>query len=212
MSGGRHSPAFDVVVLVGSQGALPVARDVLRALPDDFPAAVVYVQHRVRTAGSLLTEILRRHARMPVHEPCTGEPVRAGTVYVPAPDAETTIGADRSFRVTNGACTGDPLMASAASVYGPAALGIVLSGRLRDGAAGLRQIKHAGGRGLIQAPHTAEADSMPLAALATGCYDFVLGPERLTAALMALVAVPGAAALFGVRAHPVAAGPEASAG
>ena len=79
---------------------------------------------------------------------------------------------------------------------------MVLSGGLRDGAAGLCRIKHAGGRGLIQAPATAEADSMPLAAMATGCYDFVLAPGQLAAALVALVAVPGAAELLRVRAHP----------
>jgi chemotaxis response regulator CheB len=126
-------------------------------------------------------------------------------VYVPAADAETTIRADRTFALAAGRCVADPLMASAASAYGPAALGVVLSGRLSDGAAGLWKIKQAGGRALVQAPHTAEADSMPLAAMATGCYDFVLAPKHLGAALTALVAVPGAADLFGVRAHPAAA-------
>jgi two-component system chemotaxis response regulator CheB len=95
-------------------------------------------------------------------------------------------------------------MSTVAEAYGPAALGVVLSGRLRDGAAGLRAIKWAGGRGLIQAPSSAEADGMPLSAMATGCYDFVLSPAQLQAAIVTLVTVPGAAELFGVRAHPVA--------
>jgi len=46
MSGGRHSGAIELVVVVGSQGALPIARGLLDTLPEDFPAAVVYVQHR----------------------------------------------------------------------------------------------------------------------------------------------------------------------
>jgi two-component system chemotaxis response regulator CheB len=205
MSGGGHSGAFEVVVVVGSQGALPVARGLLSGLPEDFPAAVIYVQHRLATAGPTLVELLRRHARLPVLEPRDGEAVRRAAVYVPAAGAETTIAADRTFRVAEGGCLGDPLMASAARVYGPAALGVVLSGRLADGAEGLRRIKQAGGRGLVQMPDTAEANGMPLAAMATGCYDFVLAPQQLSAAVIVLVAVPGAAGLFGVRAHPVAA-------
>jgi two-component system chemotaxis response regulator CheB len=150
MSGGGHSGAFEVVVVVGSQGALPVARGLLSGLPEDFPAAVIYVQHRLATAGPTLVELLRRHARLPVLEPRDGEAVRRAAVYVPAAGAETTIAADRTFRV-------------------------------------------------------AEANGMPLAAMATGCYDFVLAPQQLSAAVIVLVAVPGAAGLFGVRAHPVAA-------
>jgi hypothetical protein len=125
-------------------------------------------------------------------------------VYVPPAGVQTTIGLDRRFVVSDGRCADDPLMESAAQVYGAASLGVVLSGRLRDRAQGLRQIKQAGGRGLIQAPETAQADGMPLAAMATGCCDFALSPRALRAALVALVAVPGAADRFGVRGHPAA--------
>jgi two-component system, chemotaxis family, protein-glutamate methylesterase/glutaminase len=194
-----------VVVMVGSQGALPVAREVLGALGEDFPAAVVYVQHRVPTAGSILATLLRRTASLPVREVGDGDPVAPGVIHVPVAGAQTTIAADRRFRVAEGPCIGDPLMATAAEVYGAAALGVVLSGRLRDGAEGLCRIKWAGGRALVQSPGTSEADGMPWAALATGCYDFVLPPAGLRAALVTLVAVPGAAELFGVRAHPVVA-------
>src|SRR3712207_1124505 len=165
MSPLRHSGRFEVVAMIGSQGALPVARQVLSGLPEDFPAAVVYVQHRVATAGSLLASLLRYDARLPVREVRARDAVHAGAIYVPAPGVQTTIDADRRFRVSDGACTGDPLMASVAEVYGPAGVGVVLSGRLNDGAAGMRRIKQAGGRGLIQAPETAAADGMPLAAM-----------------------------------------------
>jgi two-component system, chemotaxis family, protein-glutamate methylesterase/glutaminase len=205
MSGRRHTGGIELVVMLGSQGALPIARSLVSALPEDFPAAVVYVQHRMKTAGSILASVLRFHARLPVHEVGHGDAVRAGAVHVPAPDVVTTIRADRTFAVAEGGCTGDPLMASAAAVYGPATLGVILSGRLRAGAAGLSQIKGAGGRALIQAPESAAADGMPLAGMATGCYDFVLPPRQLGAALLALVTVPGAADLFRVRTHPESA-------
>lgn len=191
--------------MVGSQGALPVARDLLAGLGADFPAAVVYVQHRLATAGSTLAGLLARRACLPVREVGDGDQVAPGVIHVPVAAAQTTIGADRRFRVTDGPCIADPLMATAADAYGAATLGVVLSGRLRDGAEGLRRIKWVGGRGLVQSPQTAETDGMPKAALATACYDFVLAPEGLAAALVTLVAVPGAAELFSVRAHPVAA-------
>jgi two-component system chemotaxis response regulator CheB len=200
----RHSAAFEIVVLVGSQGALPVARDLLSGLPEDFPAAVVYVQHRAPAAWGMLEGVLRYHARMPVYEIAEGDRAQPGGIYVAPAHAQTTMGADRTFRLTDGRCLADPLIAGVARACGPAALAVILSGRLRDGASGLRRIKQAGGRGLIQAPETAAADAMPLAAMATGCYDFVLSPAQLQAALVTLVAVPGAAELLGVRTHPVA--------
>jgi two-component system chemotaxis response regulator CheB len=205
MSPTRHSADVSVVVMVGSQGALPVARELLGSLGEDFPAAVVYVQHRVPAPKSFLAPVLRRTTCLPVREVRDGDAVAPGVIHVPVAGAQTTIGADRRFRVVEGPCIGDPLMATAADVYGAASLGVVLSGRLRDGAEGLRRIKWAGGRGLVQSPESAEADGMPWAALATGCYDFVLPPPALAPALVTLVAVPGAADLFGVRAHPVSA-------
>jgi two-component system chemotaxis response regulator CheB len=205
VSGTRHSAPFEVVVLAGSQGALPVARDLLAGLSEDFPAAVIYVQHRPAATQSVLVDVLRYHARLPVEEVADGAPVRPGRIYIAPADAQTEVGADRAFRLTGGRCLADPLLAAVAEAYGPTALAVILSGRLRDGAQGLRRIKHAGGRGLVQAPESAAADGMPFAAMATGCYDFVLSPPQLHSAIVSLVAVPGAADLLGVRTHPVAA-------
>lgn len=119
MSGSRQSEAPQLVVVVGSQGALPVAVDLFKGLPDDFPAAVVYVQHRVATAHSALAQLLRYRTRLPVVEPRDGDPLRAGTLHVPAAGVQTTFGADRAFRVTDGACVGDPLMARPPRRTGP---------------------------------------------------------------------------------------------
>jgi two-component system chemotaxis response regulator CheB len=200
----RHSAALEIVVIAGSQGALPVARDLLAALPADFPAAVVYVQHRPAQAGSMLGDVLSYRAGLPVREIEDGDAPRAGAIYVAPADAQTTLRADGTFALGDGRCLADPLMADMAGAYGPAALAVILSGRLRDGAAGLRHIKQAGGRGLVQAPESAAADGMPLAAMATGCYDFVLSPAGLRSALLSIVGVPGAAQLLAVRTHPLA--------
>jgi two-component system chemotaxis response regulator CheB len=149
---------------------------------------------------------VRHDAQLPVYEIADGDPVRPGAVYIAPANAQTTVAADRRFHLDEGHCRGDPLMLSVGEVYGARCLALVLSGHLRDGAAGLRRIKQSGGRGFVQSPASADADGMPLAAMATGCYDFVLPPEQLLAALVAFVSVPGAAELLGVRGHPNAVG------
>ena len=209
MSYTRHNGGFDAVALVGSQGALSVARTILGSLPPDFPAAVIYVQHRVATAGHVLAEIVRRWSELPVASVVDGDAVEPGAIYVAPPEAQTVVGADRRFALREGRCAGDPLLSSVADVYGSRSIAVILSGRLADGAVGVRHVKEAGGRGLVQAPRSAEAPAMPLAAMATGCYDFALTPQRIADALVAFVMVRGAADLLGVRSHPlVTTGPE----
>jgi two-component system chemotaxis response regulator CheB len=70
-------------------------------------------------------------------------------------------------------------------------IAVVLSGRLDDGAAGVVEVKRAGGRVLVQNQATAECFGMPGAAIATGCVDFVLPVGRIAPALVALVMAPG---------------------
>jgi two-component system chemotaxis response regulator CheB len=88
----------------------------------------------------------------------------------------------------------DPLLASAAGAFGDRMIAVVLSGRLRDGAAGSQAVKLAGGRVLVQDEATSECFGMPSATLGTGCADFVLPLGMLGPALTALVMTPGAAA------------------
>lgn len=206
------SAAFAVVAVVASQGGLAAWRTVLDALTSDFPAAIVYLQHRVPTASSALADIVRRSTPLPVLDPAPGTVLAPGRVYV-APAAGWLGVAGGRFDVRPAAPhdnrPGDALLRSLAASYGPRVIAAVLSGRLDDGAAGVCAVKTAGGRVLVQDPRSAECASMPTAALATGCFDFVLEPRRIGQALVALTSVPGAAELFAVRSHPWAYGPVA---
>jgi two-component system chemotaxis response regulator CheB len=92
----------------------------------------------------------------------------------------------------------DLLMTEAAQAFGARLVAVVLSGALDGGARGIQAVKVNGGRVLVQDPLSAAAQSMPRAALATGCADFALPPESLGDALVALCAAPGAADLFRV--------------
>ncbi len=212
MSAAGHSGAeawsrFDVVAIVASQGGLPICREIAGRLPADFPAAVVYTQHRAPDVATVVTELLDRATRLPVRLAEDRMPVVAGTFWMAPHDAQLVIGADRRFRWERSAgeptrCLADPLPASVAAAYGERAIAVVLTGRLDDGAAGVRLVKAAGGRVLVQDPATADRASMPESALVTGCFDLVLDAHHIADALVALVSVPGAAELFQVRPHP----------
>jgi two-component system chemotaxis response regulator CheB len=193
---------FDAVVIAASQGGLPVCRGIVETLPPGFPAAVVYLQHRKPGSSTVAADLLRRSTELEVLTGVDDCELAAGTITVPPADMHVSISQHRRLELRDGhpgVQLADEVMASAASVYGPRLLAVVLSGRLRDGTAGVRAVKAAGGRVIVQDPATAEQGSMPWNALATGCVDLVLDPPRIAAALVALVTVPGTAELFGVR-------------
>ena len=216
MFGSEHSAAteavpswaaFDVVAIVASQGGLDACRALAARLPAAFPASVVYVQHRHPSPRSPTAALLQRSTDMEVRDAVDADRLEPGAFYVAPADAKLTVDGNRTLRVDAGfadgaRCLGDPLMCSVAAACGPRSIGVVLSGRLADGAAGSRDIRAAGGRVLVQEPVGAACPSMPHAAMATGCFDLVLSPARIGDALVALVTVRGAAELFEVRAHP----------
>ncbi len=193
---------FDLVLIAASQGGLPVCRRIVADLPPDFPAALIYAQHRSPGASTAAADLLQRSTDLRVRVGIDGEELTPGTITVPPADVHVRVTPERRLELTPGQPRtelADELFASVAQAYGPRALAVVLTGRLRDGTAGVRAVKARGGRVIVQDPATAEQDSMPRSALATGCVDLVLDPPRIAAALVALVMVPGGPELFGVR-------------
>jgi two-component system chemotaxis response regulator CheB len=204
--------AFDVVLIAASQGGLRVCTQILAPLAADFPAAVVYAQHRSPGASTAAADLLARATALDVRAGEDGAELAPGTVTVPAADVFVRVSRDRRLALEPGeprAALADELFVSAAAAFGPRALAVVLTGRLADGTRGVQAIKAAGGRVIVQDPATAEQASMPWSALATGCVDLVLDPPRSADALVALVSVPGAADLFGVRAGSWSVSPSA---
>jgi two-component system chemotaxis response regulator CheB len=191
----HHSAAFEAVVIVSSFGGYEPLRRVLGALPASFPASVLVYRHA--PAGDdpdRLTRLLRRGPLLDVQTGANGERCGRRITVVPTGSAATL---ERNHRlgleagsVVNG---GNILLASAASAFGATLLAVILSGLRRDGTLGVRAVKRAGGRVLAQDPATALAPDMPASAIATGCVDFVLPPERIGPAIVALTMAPGAA-------------------
>jgi two-component system, chemotaxis family, protein-glutamate methylesterase/glutaminase len=195
---------FDLVCLTASLGGVTGYVELLTRLPAEFPAPVVLVLHRPAAQPDRFAAMLRARSPLPVVPASSGERLRPGVVYVVPGGHTAAFDPGHRIRLTpmGGHRLGDPLFASAAALFGPRLIAVVLSGRLDDGAAGVRRVKGAGGRVLAQDEASCRAYAMPAAAIATGCVDYILPTAALADAITALVMVPGAAAMLRVALPP----------
>ncbi|ACA20477.1 CheB methylesterase [Methylobacterium sp. 4-46] len=174
----------DIIVIGGSAGATVPLKALLRALPADLPAAVLVVLHIPARSLGLLATVTSAASRLPVETAQDGMAIRPGHIYLGVPDRHLLL-VDGVIRLGRGPRENmvrpaiDPLFRSAAIAYGPRVIGVVLSGLLNDGAAGLDAIKACGGLALVQDPADAVADEMPLAALAAAAVDLAVPGARL---------------------------------
>ncbi|MFL6195333.1 MAG: chemotaxis protein CheB [Thermoanaerobaculia bacterium] len=174
----------DIIVLGSSAGGVQALRRVIGDLPKDLPAAVFVVQHIAPFGKSAMPAILSRCSAMEARHPKDGEPIRHGTIYVAPPDYHLLIedGAVRLSRAPteNGHRPAvDVLFRSAADRYGPRVIGVVLTGNLDDGTAGLAAVKRKGGLALVQDPDEADYSGMPTSAMENVDVDHVLRLERI---------------------------------
>jgi two-component system, chemotaxis family, protein-glutamate methylesterase/glutaminase len=174
----------DIIVMGGSAGSSAVLKQILGDLPADLSASVFISTHIPAHSASLLAEVLGTKAALPVSQAIDGQPIEPGRVYVATPDRHLLL-IDGTIRLGEGPRENmvrpsiDPLFRSAALSYGPRVVGVILSGMLNDGAAGLHAIKTAGGTAVVQHPLDAEADEMPLAALEAVNVDHVASASDL---------------------------------
>ena len=139
-------------------------------LPSDLPASVLVVLHIAPIGPSVLPAILARHAQLPAAHPSDGDPLEPGRIYVAPPDHHLVV-ADGRVRIVRGPRengnrpAADPLFRSVASTFGKRCAGVVLSGALDDGTAGLAAIKEAGGLTIVQDPESAAFPGMPMNAI-----------------------------------------------
>jgi chemotaxis response regulator CheB len=181
-------PSF-IVGIGGSAGALNAYKALLDALPSNTGMAFVIVSHNYPTANSYLAQILSRHTKMPVTLTATAMPIQKNHVYVIPANADLTI-ENNTFKVVTPRARGgeqiDLLFISLAEVMEARAIGIVFSGYGGDGTEGCKHIKAKGGKTFAQ-DSSAEVNSMPLRAQASGCVDFVLPPDKIPDKLQRLV-------------------------
>jgi two-component system chemotaxis response regulator CheB len=193
MTAPSTGPAFEIVALAASAGGLRAITTVLAALPIDFPAALVVVQHLDPRHRSLMAEILGRATQLNVKEAADGDPLQAATAFVAPPNRHLLVNPDRTLSLAQTELvhfvrpSADLLFESVAASFRERAIAVVLSGSGVDGAMGVRGIKKTGGTVIVQDPPSSEFRGMPDAALETGLVDFVLPLPQIAPALVTLV-------------------------
>jgi two-component system chemotaxis response regulator CheB len=158
--------SFERIVVMGaSVGGVAAYQAIVRALPADFPAPILLVQH-IGARRSILPQLLQHLGPLTARHPLNGERLVAGVIYVAPPDRHMTVARGRielaagpKENYTRPAI--DPLLRSAAAAYGERVIGVVLTGGLDDGTAGLQAVKRCGGVAVVQDPAGAEEPSMP---------------------------------------------------
>lgn len=185
----------DIFVIGASLGGIPALRRLLRRLPGDWPATAFIVQHTSEQGPGLLSKVLGRAAAIAV-EPGTHDcPFHRTRAYVAPPGRHLLIQKERMLlspgpkeNWTRPAI--DPLFRSAAVYHGPRVVGVVLTGLLDDGSAGLWAVTRCGGKAIVQDPEDVEHGDMPRNALRHTPADLVLSLEEVASAMDRLAREP----------------------
>ncbi len=185
-------PTRDIVVIGASVGGIEALREIVKGLPPDFAGSIFVVVHLSPETPSILPEILERTGRIPASHPDDGEQIKGGHIYVAPPDYHMLLRRE-GIRLSRGPRENryrpaiDPLFRSAARTFGKRVVGVVLSGLLDDGAAGMVAIKSRGGAAIIQDPDDAMFGDMPRNAARYIKPDRVLPVNEIAGALVELV-------------------------
>jgi len=182
----------DIVVIGASAGGMEALQKVVGRLPADLPAAVFVVWHLSPGMKTILPSVLNKSGPLRAGHPRDGDRIEHGRVYV-APNDHHMLVENGYVRLTKGPKENrfrpaiDPLFRSAAYIYGPRVIGVVLTGALDDGTAGLYTIKLRGGTAIVQEPADAMIRSMPLNALEHTSADYTLPAARIGELIARLV-------------------------
>lgn len=174
----------DIVVIGGSAGSVVALRTLVSTLPKRIPASIFVVTHLAPTTESQLAEVLGRAGPLPTVEVRADTPIERGVIYVATANHHLvlkpgTVCAVMGPRENRHRPSVDVLFRSAAETFGPRVAGVVLSGALDDGAAGLGIVKAAGGITVVQDPEDAQQPSMPRHALQGTAVDHCLPADRI---------------------------------
>ncbi|MBF9236521.1 PAS domain-containing protein [Hymenobacter sp. BT683] len=186
---------FPLVALGGSAGSLKAFEQFFQNMRPDSGMAFVVITHLAPDHNSELVPILQKFTAMTVHEAADGLKVRPNNVYVIPPNRDMSIlhGTLLLFTPTQPAARRLPIdffFQSMAKDARERAVCIICSGMGSDGTIGLKMVMENFGMVMVQAPETAEYDSMPRSALATEFVDYVLPAEQLPAKLLEYVNKP----------------------
>jgi two-component system, chemotaxis family, protein-glutamate methylesterase/glutaminase len=195
LSADQDIRGHDIIAVGASAGGVEAARSIISELPGDLPAAIFVVLHVPAVAHSVLPAILERAGELPAVHAQDGAEIERGCIYVAPPDHHLLI-QPGFMRVNRGPKENgyrpaiDPMLRTAALTYGSRVVGVILSGVLDDGTAGLAAIKSHGGRALVQDPDEALYPMMPQSAIEAAEPDVVLTTKEIATELMRLAVEP----------------------
>lgn len=185
----KDASEFPIIVIGASSGGFDALKQLVSKLPTNLNAAIFIVWHMAPTIEGVLPDVLNRYNSIYAENAVDEEPIVANKIYVAPPDKHMLLEKGR-VRITKGPKENrfrpavDPLFRSAAFNYRNRVIGIILSGALDDGTAGLWSVKHFGGMTIVQDPEEAEVRGMPDSALREVHVDHCL-PVNEIAALLA---------------------------
>lgn len=181
----------DIIVIGASAGGLAAIEKIVKDLPADFRGSILIVWHMSPDVGGFVAQLLGKLTPLSVTQAKEGEALAAGCIYVAKPDFHLLI-VDEKIHLSRGPKENrfrpavDPLFRSAAYCYGNRVIGVILSGGLDDGTAGLWSIKQYGGIAIVQDPHDAEVSSMPESAMRQVSIDHSVPADAIAALLVRL--------------------------
>lgn len=183
----------DIAVVGASAGGVEALASLARAMPSALPMAIVVVLHMPSDANSRLPEILSRVGPLPASFAQHGVSPAPGTILIAPPDHHVVFSGDRTYLLDGPRENGfrpaiDPLFRSAARELGPRVVGVILSGTMDDGAAGLAAVRSFGGATVVQDPDDALASGMPRAAIEAAGPDHIVPATAIADILAELAA------------------------
>jgi two-component system chemotaxis response regulator CheB len=184
-----NGSSFAVIVIGGSAGAFEPLKRIVSGLPDGLPAAIFVTTHTSPDSISAVPHILARSGALFATHGLDRAPISPGRIIVAPPDFHLAL-EDGIMRVTKGPKENgsrpsiDVLFRSAAEQYGPAVCGVLLSGTLDDGVAGLRAIRDNAGLAIVQDPEEALFGDMPYNALRAKAVDVVHPSDEIAYDIM----------------------------
>jgi two-component system chemotaxis response regulator CheB len=183
---------YRVLVIGASAGGVEGISSLASRFPPDINAAIFAVLHLPHNATSYMPQILERAGDLRAIHPGAESSIEKGVIYLAPPDKHLLVREGRVVTVAGPRENGhrpaiDPLFRSAAEAYGARVIGVILSGNLDDGTAGLAAVKSRGGTAIVQNPEETMCSGMPKSAIENVRVDYVLPLERIVPTILELI-------------------------
>lgn len=190
----KHTKISKVIVIGTSAGGLNALKKLISQLQEDFPLPILVVQHISADAtGNVILNVLHNLGKLKCQHAKNGTELRPGNLYLAPSDHHLMIDENKKILITKGAQENrsrpaiDPLFRSAAVAFGNGVIGMLLTGYLDDGTAGMKVIKRCGGICIVQEPTDAEYPDMPRNALNHVNVDYCLPVSEMGGLLYQLI-------------------------